>query len=123
MVSLRRGQIWWAELGEAVGSSPAYRRPRIVVQSYFANQSRLLTVIVVVLTSTLDRARDPHNFVLSDEETGLLQDSVVNASQFVTLDKRFQLLEYVGEIGAMSLMQLNTSIAHMVGLKGDIQPV
>ncbi|NJK43255.1 MAG: type II toxin-antitoxin system PemK/MazF family toxin [Pleurocapsa sp. SU_196_0] len=122
MVNLRRGQVWWAELGEPVGSTPAYRRPVIVVQANFANQSRLPTVIVVVLTSNLDRARDPHNFVLSAEETGLPLDSVVNASQFVTLDKRLQLREYVGEIGAMSVMQLNASIAYMMGLKGDIQP-
>jgi mRNA interferase MazF len=122
MVNLRRGQIWWADLGTPIGSSPGYRRPVIVVQSNFANQSRLPTVIVAVLTSNLERARDPHNFVLTAEETGLPADSVVNASQFVTLDKRVQLIEHVGEVSAMSVVQLNSSIAHMMGLKGDIQP-
>jgi mRNA interferase MazF len=121
MVNVWRGQIWWADLGVPVGSAPGYRRPVLIVQSNFANQSRLPTTIVVVLTSNLERARDPHNFELSAEETGLPQDSIVNASQFVTLDKRVQLLEYVGQISAMSMLKLNESVSYMMGLKGDIQ--
>ncbi len=121
MVNVWRGQVWWAELGVPIGSTPGYRRPVIIVQSNFANQSRLPTVIVAVLTSNLERAKDPHNFILTARETGLPEDSVVNMSQFVTLDKRIQLLEYKGQVGAMSLMQLNESIANMLGLKGDLQ--
>jgi mRNA interferase MazF len=121
MVSVWRGQIWWADLGVPIGSAPGYRRPVLIVQSNFANQSRLPTIIAVVLTSNLERAKDPHNFELSAAETGLPQDSVVNASQFVTLDKRVQLLEYVGQISATSMLKLNDSVLHMMGLKGDIQ--
>ena len=121
MVSVWRGQIWWADLGVPIASSPGYRRPVLIVQSNFANQSRLATTIVVALTSNLARARDPHNFELSAEETGLPGDSTVNASQFVTLDKRLQLLEYVGQISAMSMLKLNESVFRMTGLKGDIQ--
>jgi mRNA interferase MazF len=121
MVNVWRGQIWWADLGVPVGSAPGYRRPVLIVQSNFANQSRLPTIIVVVLTSNLERAKDPHNFELSAEETGLPQDSVFNASQFVTIDKRVQLLEYVGQISTMSMLKLNESVSYMMGLKGDIQ--
>ena len=94
----------------------------VVIQANFANQSFLPTVICAVLTSNLEREFDPHNFILSKTETGLPTDSVVNVSQIVTLDKRVQLLEYVGQIGAMALMQLGSSTASMIGLRGDLQP-
>ena len=68
------------------------------------------------------REQDPHNFGLSSAETGLPADSVVNVSQIVTLDKRVQLLEYVGQVDAMALMQLGSSTASMIGLRGDLQP-
>ena len=117
-----RGQIWWADLGIPIGSGPGHRRPVIVIQSNFANQSSLPTVICAVLTSNLERERDPHNFVLSKAETGLPADSVVNVSQIVTLDKRVQLLEYVGQVDAMALVRLGTATASMIGLRGDLQP-
>jgi mRNA interferase MazF len=109
-------------MGIPIGSGPGHRRPVIVIQANFANQSGLPTVICAVLTSNLEREQDPHNFVLPKAETGLPADSVVNVSQIVTLDKRVQLLEYVGQIGAMALMQLGNATASMIGLRGDLQP-
>lgn len=29
---MRRGEIWWASLGDAVGSSPGFRHPVLIVQ-------------------------------------------------------------------------------------------
>jgi len=29
---VRRGEIWWASLGDAVGSSPGFRHPVLIVQ-------------------------------------------------------------------------------------------
>lgn len=48
---IQRGDIYWVDLGDAVGSRPAKRRPVLVVQSAPYNASRLATVIAVVLTS------------------------------------------------------------------------
>ena len=122
MVNVWRGQIWWAEMGMPIGSGPVHRRPVLVIQANFANQSHLPTVICAVLILNLEREHDPHNFVLSKAETGLPADSVVNVSQIVTLDKRVQLLEYVGQIGAIALMQLGFATANMIGLRGDLRP-
>ena len=91
-------------MGVPIGSGPGHRRPVIVIQANFANQSRLPTVICAVLTLNLECERDPHNVVLSKTETGLPVDSVVIVLQIVTLDKRVQLLEYVRQISAMALM-------------------
>lgn len=50
---MHRGEIWWAELPDLVGSEPGYRRPVVVVQDDTFNQSRINIVIVVIVTSNL----------------------------------------------------------------------
>ncbi len=94
---MRYGEIWWADLGEPRGSEPGYRRPVLIVSADTFNRSRIQTVVVVVLTSNLDQVGSPGNVWVTAEETGLSKDSVVNISQFVTVDKVF-LSECVGEL-------------------------
>ena len=94
---IHQGDIYWVDLGDPSGSEPGYRHPHVVVQNNLLNHSRIQTVVVCVLTSTLKRADSPGNILLRKEETHLLKDSVVNVSQIFTVDKT-QLDEYVGTI-------------------------
>ncbi|MDP2234535.1 MAG: type II toxin-antitoxin system PemK/MazF family toxin, partial [Actinomycetota bacterium] len=48
---ISQGDVWWADLGEPVGSQPGFRRPVVVVQSDSFNRSRIPTVVCVPLTS------------------------------------------------------------------------
>lgn len=84
---IRRGEVYWVDLGEPRGSEPGYRRPVLVVQSNPFNQSRIATVIVAVLTSNLEQARAPGNVLLPRSATGLPKDSVANVSQILTVDR------------------------------------
>lgn len=84
---IRRGGIYWADLGEPVGSRPAKRRPVIVVQSRPYNASRLATVVVAVITSNTALATMPGNVFLPAVATGLPRDSVVNVTALLTLNK------------------------------------
>ena len=88
MVAVARGEIWWADLSEPVGSEPGYRRPVIMVQGDPLNRSRIATVVIVPLTSNLQWADAPGNVLLSSELTGLDKDSVANVSQVLTIDRR-----------------------------------
>lgn len=56
-----RGEIWWANLPDPVGSEPGYRRPVLVIQDDTFTQSRLRTVIVVIITSNIELATAPGN--------------------------------------------------------------
>jgi mRNA interferase MazF len=94
-VVIAQGEVWWADLGEPVGSEPGFRRPVVVVQGDSFNRSRIATVVCVALTSTLRWAEAPGNVVLEAKLTGLPNDSVANVSQLVTLDRR-ALIERVG---------------------------
>lgn len=99
---ISQGEIWWAELPAASGSSPAYRRPVIVVQGDAFNRSALQTVVCVAVTSNLKWADSPGNVSLTTRVTGLPRQSVANVSQVVTLDKA-DLTERVGRLSTAKL--------------------
>jgi len=80
-----RGEIWWADLPDPVGSGPGCRRPVLVVQGHPFNRSELSTVVCIPLTSNLVWADAPGNLLLPAARTGLPKDSVANATQIVTL--------------------------------------
>lgn len=92
-----RGEIWWANLPNPVGSEPSYRRPVVIIQDDTFTQSRLRTVIVAIITSNIQLASAPGNVLLPGDATGLARDSVANVSQIFTLDKAF-LTERIGSL-------------------------
>ena len=84
---MKRGEVWWADLSNPVGSGPGYKRPVLVVQSNPFNASRIATVVVATVTSNLALAEAPGNVRISKSDSGLPQPSVVNVSQLITLDR------------------------------------
>jgi mRNA interferase MazF len=106
---MKRGEIWWASLGEPRGSEPGYRRPVVVISSNDFNKSKINTVIVAVVTSNLRLADAPGNFAVTKKETGLPKESVVNVSQLLTLDKSF-LVDKAGKLPSKKLVSLNEGL-------------
>jgi mRNA interferase MazF len=96
-VVISQGEVWWAELPEARGSAPGFRRPVVVVQGDTLNRSRIATIVCVAITSNLKWANAPGNVLLAATIVGLPKDSVANVSQIVTLDRE-TLAEYVGRL-------------------------
>lgn len=86
---MKRGEIWWATLCGPRGSEAGFRRPVLIVQSDAFNDSRIRTVVAVVVTSNLRLASAPGNVELSTKQSRLPKRSVVNVSQVVTMDKSF----------------------------------
>lgn len=84
---MKRGEIWWASLGEPEASELGYRRPVLVIQSDEFNQSAIRTVICAAISSNLNLATAPENVRISSRSSGLPKPSVVNASQLITMDK------------------------------------
>jgi mRNA interferase MazF len=92
-----RGEIWWANLPAPVASEPGYDRPVLVIQDDTFTQSRINTVIVLIITSNLKLAAAPGNVLLPKAASGLPKDSVANVSQILTLDKTF-LTDRIGSL-------------------------
>jgi mRNA interferase MazF len=111
----RRGIICWADLGETRGSSPAKRRPVLVIQSDAFNASRLNTTIAAVITSNTALAAMPGNVFLPAAVSGLPRDSVVNVTALVTLNKTD--LEAPGGHVPESIMdEVNRGLRRVLGL-------
>lgn len=110
-----RGEIWWADLGEPVGSRPASVRPVLVVQADSFNRSRLATVIVAVMTSNLALAEAPGNVLLETHRTRLPKDSVVNVSSLVALN-RAELTERVSELSVSAMQEVDAGLRLVLGL-------
>lgn len=115
---IRRGDVYWADLGEPRGSEPGYRRPVLVVQSDAFNKSRIATVIVSVLSSNLELARAPGNVLLPKSLTGLPKDSVANVSQLLTLDKEDLDEEVIGMLPGALMEEVGEGLLLVLGMQG-----
>lgn len=98
-MDIRRGSVWWVDLGEPRGSESALVRPALVISADTYNRSRIATVVVAVITSNLRLGDAPGNVVLRKGEAGLPKASVVNVTQVATVDKH-NLLEELGQLGS-----------------------
>jgi mRNA interferase MazF len=112
---MQRGEIWWADLPEPTGASPGYRRPVLLIQADAFTQSRIATIIAVIITSNLRIATAPGNVLLRALESGLPKDSVINVSQIITLDKQV-LDERVGHVTAATLTDVDDGIRLVLDL-------
>ena len=112
---MRRGEIWWASLGEPQGSGPGYRRPVLIVQSNEFNESAIRTAICAAMTSNMRLADAPGNVRVTRRAGGLAQESVVNVSQLITLDKQ-RLTKKAGRLPAESLRDVEAGIRLVLAL-------
>jgi mRNA interferase MazF len=112
---MRRGEIWWASLGEPHRSAPGFRRPVLVVQSNDFNESAIRTSICAAITSNMRLADAPGNVRVTRRVSGLPHDSVINVSQLITLDKQI-LTENVGRLPAKSMRDVEAGIKLVLAL-------
>jgi mRNA interferase MazF len=106
---MKRGEIWWASLGEPKASEPGYRRPVLIIQADEFNQSAIRTVICAVISSNLNLGAAPGNVPISSRSSGLPKPSVVNISQLITVDKSV-LTERVKSLDIQSMTQVEDGL-------------
>ena len=83
---MRRGEIWWADLGAHRPQEQTGRRPVIIWQSDTLSRA-LQSVLVVPLTTNLDRAKLAGTAVVSGGPEGPPTDSVALAFQLRAIPK------------------------------------
>ncbi|HKY40436.1 MAG TPA: type II toxin-antitoxin system PemK/MazF family toxin [Polyangiaceae bacterium] len=83
---MRRGELWWANLGAHRPQEQTGRRPVVVWQSDALNRV-LQSVLVVPLTTNMDRARLAGTAIISASPDGPPSDSVALAFQMRAIPK------------------------------------
>jgi len=112
---IKRGEIWWAELPEPVGSEPGCKRPLVIIQSNEFNNSNINTIIAAVITTNIHLAAAPGNILLPAKKSKLPKKSVVNISQLITINKSF-LTEKVHTLSNKVMEQIDNGIKMVLKL-------
>ena len=116
--SVKRGEIYYADLSPVVGSEQGGVRPVLIIQNDTGNRYSP-TVIAAAITSQTGKARLPTHIELPvEEECGLTKDSVVLLEQVRTLDKK-RLRERMGRVDDRIMEKIDTAIAVSFGLPHD----
>ena len=113
-MSVRRGDIYYADLSPVIGSEQGGLRPVLIVQNDIGNRYSP-TVIAAAITSRMSKAKLPTHIDIYAGEVGLAKDSVILLEQIRTLDKR-RLKEKMGHLDDEVMNHVNTAIAISFGL-------
>ena len=113
-MSVKRGDIYYADLSPVVGSEQGGLRPVLIIQNDIGNKYSP-TVIAAAITSRLGKTRLPTHIDIYADKVGLAKDSVVLLEQIRTLDKR-RLKEKMGHLDEGLMSEVNTAIAVSFGL-------
>ena len=84
---IRKGSIYWVDFYPGKGSEPTGRRPGLVIQNDILNDSKLNTVIMLAITSTMRFGELPGNVTLRRGDANLPKKCVINVTQIKSVDK------------------------------------
>ena len=114
MQTVRRGEIYYADLSPVVGSEQGGIRPVLIIQNDVGNRFSP-TVIAAAITSRRDKARLPTHIPLCAAGCGLTKDSVILLEQIRTIDKQ-RLRECMGGISHEVMKQVDNALEISFGL-------
>ena len=112
--SVKRGDIYYADLSPVVGSEQGGMRPVLIIQNDVGNRYSP-TVIAAAITSRMGTTKLPTHIDVYADKAGLSRDSIVLLEQLRTLDKR-RLKEKMGHLGEDVMHEIDNAIAVSLGL-------
>ena len=115
-MTVKRGEIYYADLSPVVGSEQGGIRPVLIVQNDTGNRHSP-TVIAAAITSQTGKAKLPTHIELAASCCGLPKDSVILLEQIRTLDKS-RLKEKMGHLDDKTMHMVDEAISVSFGL-GD----
>lgn len=113
-MTIRRGDIFYADLSPVIGSEQGGLRPVLIVQNDVGNKYSP-TVIAAAITSKMGKTKLPTHIDVSALEVGLSKDSVILLEQIRTLDKQ-RLKEKMGHLDDATMKVVNNAIQVSFGL-------
>jgi mRNA interferase MazF len=111
-----RGELWWVDYGIPYGSEPGYRRPVIILQNDFFNNSKINTTVVIPLSTNLLLADVPGNIFINKKDSKLQKDSVILLSQIGVIDKE-RVFDKISRINNEIMRKIETNILFILGIK------
>ena len=115
-MTVKRGDIYYADLSPVVGSEQGGIRPVLIVQNDVGNKFSP-TVIAAAITSQRDKTNLPTHIRVDADGCGLSKDSIVLLEQVRTIDKQ-RLKEKMGSLDQGAMNKIDKALSVSFGLGG-----
>lgn len=113
-MSVKRGDIFYADLSPVIGSEQGGLRPVLIVQNDIGNKYSP-TVIAAAITSQISKTKLPTHIDVFADSYGLAKDSVILLEQIRTIDKK-RLKEKMGHLDDGLMSRVDDAISISFGL-------
>ena len=113
-MTIKRGDIYYADLSPVVGSEQGGMRPVLIVQNDVGNKYSP-TGIAAAITSQRFKTQLPTHIQVDAQDCGLSKDSIVLLEQVRTLDKQ-RLKERMGNLGEKDMTRVNRALSVSLGI-------
>ena len=112
--SIKRGDIYYADLSPVVGSEQGGMRPVLIVQNNVGNRFSPTVIIAAISSKVGVKPKLPTHYFIN-AECGLELPSIVLMEQIRTLDKQ-RLTKYIGRLTKEHIQGMNHALAVSVDL-------
>jgi len=113
-MTVKRGEIYYADLSPVVGSEQGGIRPVLIVQNDVGNKYSP-TVIAAAITSQRFKTNLPTHIQVNADGCGLSKDSIVLLEQVRTLDKK-RLKERMGNLDTEDMDRIDRALSVSLGI-------
>ena len=114
-MTVRRGDIYYADLSPVIGSEQGGVRPVLVIQNDVGNKHSP-TVICAAITSRMNKAKLPTHVEIDSSRYDIIKDSVILLEQLRTIDKK-RLKDKVCHLDSEIIKKVNQAL--LVSLELD----
>ena len=114
-MTVKRGEIWIANLNPVQGSEQSGLRPVLIFQNDKINRA-ISTAIVIPFTSNLRRAALPSCVQVAKGEGGLTMESVLLCHQMRVLDET-RLNSKLGEVSEQTMNEVEIGVLYTLGIR------
>jgi mRNA interferase MazF len=109
---LRRGDVYFIDLGPVIGREQAGRRPVVVVSRNRINEQPLVVTVVPGTRAIKIKADYPHNARVPAGEGGLSQETVFLAFQVRAVDHTRFRETCLGQLGQQWMDKVDSALAY-----------
>lgn len=113
-MTVKRGDIFYADLSPVIGSEQGGVRPVLIVQNDVGNRYSP-TVICAAITSQMNKAKLPTHIEVDSKVYSLVKDSVILLEQIRTIDKK-RLREKTGHLDENMMRKVDKALLVSLGL-------
>lgn len=110
-----RGDIYYADLGQGIGSEQAGNRPVVIIQNDIGKRHSPTVIVAAITSQTVQKSKLPTHYYIGAGK-GLEHPSIVLLEQIRTIDKR-RLGKFIGPLRCSEMEKIDSALAISIGLE------